>query len=77
MEMTDSSARLLGKLMCSIKAEKENGLAVLLTLETEDNAREFFAWCKAQKKEPTPRECFEQAVKIRMKNGPDPEEEGS
>lgn len=75
MEMTDNSALLLGKLMRSVTAEKNDGLAVLLTLETEENVQELFTWCKGLEKDPTWQECFDKAVEIRMKNGPDPEDD--
>lgn len=74
MEMTEMSVRQLARMMRGIESETENGLAILLVLETEENAQEFFAWCKGMEKEPTPQECFEKALEIRMENGPDPEE---
>ncbi len=64
MEMTDNSARLLGRMMGKLKATDEDGLAVLLTLGTEENAQEFFAWRRSLKSDPTPQECFEKAVEI-------------
>ncbi len=60
--------------MRGIKATDEDGIAVLLLLETEENAQEFFAWCRSLEKDPTWQECFEKAWKIREENGPDPEE---
>lgn len=65
MDMTDNSARLVGKLMGSIKATDEDAVAVGLTLDTEENAQEFFAWCRNLTQDPTPQECFEKAVEIR------------
>lgn len=74
MKMTSNSARLLGRLMRGIKATDEDGIAVLLLLLTEENAQEFFAWCRSLEKAPTWQECFEKAWKIREENGPDSEE---
>ncbi len=64
MKITENSARFLGRLMGSIQASDEDGIAVLLTLGTEENAQEFFAWCRSLTEDPTPRECFEKAVDI-------------
>ncbi len=74
MDMTDNSARLVGKLMRSIKATGEDAVAVGLLLLTEENAQEFFAWRRSLEKAPTWQECFEKAWKIREENGPDSEE---
>lgn len=74
MELTETSARKLARVMGSINASREDGIAVLLTLGTEKNAQEFFAWCRSLEKDPTWQECFDKAWKIREENGPDPEE---
>ena len=74
MEMTDDSAWMIGRLMGRIKATDEDAVAVGLTLETEENAQEFFAWCKSLTEAPTPRACFEKALDLRETNGPWPEE---
>lgn len=74
MKITENSARLIGKAMGSIRATDEDAVAVGLTLGTEENAREFFTWCKNRTTDPTPQECFEKAVAIREANGPWPEE---
>lgn len=73
-EITDDSARLIGRLTGSIKGTKEDAAAIVLTLGTEENAQEFFAWCKSLTEDPTPQTCFEKAVEIREANGPWPEE---
>ena len=75
MEMTDESARAVGRLMRQVKATNEEAIVVGLTLETEENTQEFFAWCRSQEQEPTWRACFEKAVEIRMENGPESEGE--
>ncbi len=75
MDMEDNSARLVGKLMGSLNATDEDAIAVGLTLGTEENAQRFFQWCRSLTEDPTPQECFEKAVEIRMTWGPDPEEE--
>ncbi len=75
MKITDDSVRKLRRVMGSIKASTEDGIAVLLLLETEENFQRFLAWCRSLTEDPTPQECFEKAVEIRMTWGPDPEEE--
>ena len=74
MKITDNSARLVGRLTGSIKGTKEDAAAIVLTLETEENAQEFFAWCRSLTEDPTPHACFEKAVEIWEANGPWPEE---
>lgn len=74
MKMEKGSAGLIGRVMRRVKGTQEDAVAAVLTLETEENAQEFFQWCKGLKQDPTPQECFEKAVEIRMANGPDPEE---
>ncbi len=74
MEMRDNSARLVGRLTGSIKGTKEDAAAIVLTLGTEENAQEFFTWCKSLTEDPTPQACFEKAWDLREANGPWPEE---
>ncbi len=74
MGMTDDSARLVGRLTGSIKGTKEDAAAIVLTLGTEENAQEFFAWCRSLTEDPTPQACVEKAIEIWEANGPWPEE---
>ena len=64
MRMSESSARLIGKALRSINGTQEDAVAVGLTLGTEENAQEFFAWCQSLTRDPTPQECFEKATEI-------------
>ena len=64
MEMTEKSARLVGRLMGSIKATDEDAIVVGLVLGTEENTQEFFRWYRSLKKDPTPQECFEKTLEI-------------
>ena len=74
MKITNDSALTIGRLMGRIKATNEEAVAVGLTLETEENAQEFFTWYKSLPEDPTPQACFEKAWDLREANGPWPEE---
>ncbi len=74
MKITDNSALTIGKLMGRIQATDADAVVVGLTLETEENAQEFFTWYKSLTEDPTPQACFEKAVEIWEANGPWPEE---
>ena len=74
MKITDNSALTIGRLMGRIKATNEEAVAVGLTLGTEENTQEFFAWYKSLTEAPTPRACFEKALDLREANGSWPEE---
>ena len=74
MKITDDSAWMIGRILRSVKGTQEDAVAVGLTLGTEENAQEFFAWCRSLTEDPTPQACFEKAVEIREANGPWPEE---
>ncbi len=74
MGMTENSARLIGRVLRCVKGTQEDAVAVGLTLETEENAQEFFAWCKSLTEDPTPQACVEKAWDLREANGPWPEE---
>lgn len=76
MRLRESSARLIGTVLRSVKGTQEDAVAVGLTLGTEENAQEFFAWCKSLTEDPTPQACFEKAWDLREANGPWPEETG-
>ncbi len=65
MRPSKNSARLIGQVLRSVQGTQEDAVAVGLTLETEENAQEFFAWCRSLTQDPTPQECFEKAVEIR------------
>ena len=64
MEMTEASAQKLARLMKRIEASREDGIAVLLALETEENVQAFFTWVKSLDGDPNYQECFEKAIEI-------------
>lgn len=64
MKIMKESAHKLARLMRKINASTEDGIVVGLMLGTEENIQEFFAWYKSLTKEPTPQECFEEALEI-------------
>ena len=75
MEDTQQAlARRLGQVLGRMQTPTEDGIAVLLTLETAENIQEFLTWIESLDKTPTPQACFEKAVEIREANGPWPEE---
>ena len=74
MEKAQALARRLGQVLGRAQTPTEDGIAVLLTLETEENFQEFLTWLESLGKTPTPQACFEKAIEIWEANGPWPEE---
>lgn len=64
MKRTEASVRMLGRLMRSMDMTQEDGMVVLLLLETEEDMQEFLMWFKNLSKAPTGQECFEKALEI-------------
>lgn len=64
MKRTEASIRALGRLMGGMEVSREDGMVVLLLLETEEDMQRFLLWLKSQSKNPTGQECFEKAVEI-------------
>ena len=74
MEKEEALVRRLAQVLRGIQTPTEDGIAVLLTLETVENIQEFLTWFESLDKDPTPQACFEKAVEIWEANGPWPEE---